>query len=377
MTNRLTVKDIRTKNKINVLTAIVNSNGITRNELAKRANVSLMTITNVVDELLDAGYIYETKTESSIGRTPTNLFIDDSLGIFVSVDLTSTKQNEYIMYDLKKKIIFSDTYTYDNSISYIDNINKLMSILKKALDKFNVNLLGIGLAVPGAYIPDKDIILTSLIKEHQNINLMKMFKKYFNINNIVIGHDVNMAARAEYNALKPDSSLFYIYIGEGVGGTYINSGDVLKGKDLIAGDLGQVEVIIDNQAKTIQEVISIPSITKSVKESIGEFSISEIIRKYLEDDKKIAEFMEKILDTISRQINNICWLYNPNYIIISSSDRQLSRIIIDYSTKILETKNNGFISTKLSSSTYNENSALIGLLSEGITNYIINCAEGV
>ena len=143
MTNRLTVKDIRTKNKINVLTAIVNSNGITRNELAKRANVSLMTITNVVDELLDAGYIYETKTESSIGRTPTNLFIDDSLGIFVSVDLTSTKQNEYIMYDLKKKIIFSDTYTYDNSISYIDNINKLMSILKKALDKFNVNLLGI------------------------------------------------------------------------------------------------------------------------------------------------------------------------------------------------------------------------------------------
>lgn len=378
MNNRFTVKDIRTKNKINVLTTIIAHNGITRNELAKITNVSLMTITNVVDELLDAEYIYETKTESSIGRTPSNLYVNNKDGVFLCVDLTSTHTCDYIMYNVKKKIIFSDTYKYDVSDSYINNINNILKVIKKAVDKFEVKIYGIGLAVPGAYIVDNDTVRTSLIEEHQNINFYKIFNQFFLCDNIIIGHDVNMAAKAEMEAVSPASSLFYIYIGEGVGGTYVNNGEVVKGLDLLAGDIGQIIVEHNNRETALEDILSIPSIERYMKDNIN-----DIIRKYLEDDMKIVEHMQSIFKIISTQIYNLSWLFNPNYIVISSSSKQLSRLITDYASKMINSKkvkatnskSSFLINTKVISSNYSENPALIGLLGEIINNHIEVCAQ--
>lgn len=381
MNNRLTVKDIRTKNKFNVLYSIINSDGITRNELAKKTNVSLMTITNVVDELLEANYIYEVKIESSIGRTPSNLYIDEKKGLFLCVDLTSTTKIDYILYNIKKKIFFSDTVNSEER-DYVANIEHAISIIKKAINKFDVNILGIGLAVPGAYIPESDTIRTSLIKEHQQFNFKKIFAEAFKCKNIFIGHDVNMAAKAELNGLSADSSLFYIYIGEGVGGTYVKSGEVVKGIDLLAGDIGQAVVCYDNKEVTIEEIISLPSIEKNCKAILGDISVNELIRKYLDDDAKSVGYLKGLLNVMSNEIYNLTWLFNSDYIVVSSSNKQLARLIIDYANKLIENrkanskmKSASFINTKIIPSFYSENPALIGVLSEVITYYIAQCAE--
>jgi predicted NBD/HSP70 family sugar kinase len=380
--NRLTVKDIRAKNKYNVLNTIINNNGITRIELAKLTNVSLMTITNVVDELLTDKFIYEIKTESSIGRTPSNLYIDETQGIFISIDFTSLSSCDYIIYNIKRQIIFNDTFQLDISVSYLDNIYELLKIIDHAITKFNLVIQGIGIAVPGAYIPQTDTVRTSLIKEHQNINFYKIFSEYFKCENIVMGHDVNMAARAEMNALSPESSIFYIYIGEGVGGTYVNNGRVNTGIDLLAGDIGQIIISYNNSEISLEELLSLPSIEKYAKDNFGVQGINEIIRKYLEDDNKIVPYIDSVLKVLSNEIYNLTWLFNPDYIVISSSSKQFARLITEYANKAIDNKkrNNDkksayFINTKIISSYYSENPALIGILSVIINNYIEKCSK--
>ena len=50
---QLTVNDIRYNNKVNLFTDIVNSAGVTKNDLAIKNNISIMTVKNIVDELLE------------------------------------------------------------------------------------------------------------------------------------------------------------------------------------------------------------------------------------------------------------------------------------------------------------------------------------
>ena len=378
MIKRLTVKDIRSKNKINILTEINKNNGITRNDLAKLTNVSLMTITNVIDELLASKHIYEKKTKSSIGRTPSNLYMDDNCGVFITSDFTTTSYCEYTIYDIKKKVVFSDTYKYNIDIDYIGNVNEIMSAIKKTIEKFELTVIGIGIAVPGAYLEESDTVITSLIKEHQNIHFYKLFSEYFNCENILIGNEVYMGAKSEISMLPQDSSLFYIHIGEGVGGTYVNCGNIVKGIDLLAGDIGQTVIEFKGKETTVEELISIPSIEKHYKLNDKEISINDIVREYIKDDSQY-DYMKEILKVISNQIYNIAWLFNPDYIVIGSTSNQLSRLIVDNASKIIEkrmnqAKTSHFINTTVIASTQNGTPALLGLLEEIINNYIINCA---
>lgn len=332
--NNLTVKDIRIKNKINVLNTIIKHNGITRNQLSKITKVSLMTITNVVDQLLESKYIYETKTQSSIGRTPTKLYIDNNIGIFICIDITSTKKFSYKFCDIKNKNLMSSDFNVDDTTSMEENINKLFDIINN--NSSNYSIIGIGIVVSGTYNESCDTIHSNTNPNLNKIKFKKLITSIFKCNNIVIGQDVKMCAKNQHQKYDDVSSLYLINIAEGVSGAMIYNGRLLEGKDSLAGDFGQLITQHNKSSISINNLTSVNAILNHLKQTYDDtLTFKEILKLYEEEDEKVTEYFNYILKKISYKIFNVCWLFNPEKIVICSSYNQYAQIIADFCKKNL------------------------------------------
>lgn len=371
MRKKISVKDIREKNKNNILSTIINNDGITRNQLATLSNVSLMTISNVVEDLLESDCIYEIKCKASIGRTPTMLHFNDNLGKFLSIDLTSNKNIEYIITNARKEIIISGSYDIDNSIDYLSNLTKIAENISNDIQVAKVNILGVGIITPGPHIAHSDSIATNLIKEQQNIAIKDFIQNYFGTDIIMVNHDVNMAAVAEAKAINSKTSLFYIHISDGVGGSYIHDNKLIQGVDLQAGDIGQILITLnDGRAESIENLLSLPAIERN---SPLKLSINEIIDEYNNNNSKIVNYLDNIFDLFGKKIYNISWLLNPEYIVIYSSNKAIGVAFLKYYEEKASFKNLSsfkLISTKIKLSEFDTNPAILGTLDGVINKYI-------
>ena len=80
---QLTLNDIRYNNTVHLFTDIVSASEITRNDLAAKNGISLMTVKKIVDDLLKMGLVEEHQQESSIGRKPMALRVSSRYGNIV------------------------------------------------------------------------------------------------------------------------------------------------------------------------------------------------------------------------------------------------------------------------------------------------------
>lgn len=372
MEKQITVKNIRMNNKKNILREIVINNGITRNELAKLTNVSLMTITNIVDELLFSGLVYEQKSTSSIGRIPSQLFLSDNSYGALIIDLTSVNSLKFILYNLKSIVIYEDSININKSIDYSANITNLCNIILKIISKINVNLIGLGINIPGIYDKDNDIVRTVLVEGLNNFKPKEIFNKYFNLDNVVIEHDVKAACIAEYAALKDAKSLFYFYVGDGIGGSFISSGNLLEGVSSTACEIGQ---LIEENGLTMENNLSLIALENNLPLNLSDYSLLDIFKVYVyEENADITTYVNNILDSYSRTIMNMLWCYNPEYLIINSACKHLPSLLMEYAEKYIaeRTKSIQGVDLKytLKVSSYGLNSALIGLKNEVIHHWI-------
>ncbi len=339
MKTQLKVKEIRTINKINIIKSIINSKKILRSELADINNISLMTVKHIVDELIEDEVIVETVHEASVGRKPRSISMPENYGNIVCVNLTSKNFFNYIIYDIYGKMVERRDKVIDNQYDYLTNLKMMITQLKNDLEKTEKITLGIGISVPSAYYKDKDIVNHDLISGFKDLHLKKIFMDEFNINNIRVTHDVFTAARAEYNTSKVKvNSLFYFYIGDGIGGAFIDKGKPCRGEDLVAGEVGQIIVDTPSGEELLESVASIPNIIKEIQKGKPGITFLEILNRYHEKDEYVCKVVNNALDLVSKILYNIVWTLNPSKIIIDSSYKTFAKIIAEYTeNKYLQT----------------------------------------
>jgi MarR family. len=163
-------KKIRLDNQMKVLNAILDAGGITRNALAKSVGVSLMTITNVVDDLIAMGLLSEKKCDTRVGRTPARLYFSHSESVILGLDLTSKTGADFMLYNLQKVIVHQGHFDFSND-DYESNLLGLCEGALTAAKENGLKIVGVGVSLPGVYNPVTDTVMSSLIVEQCKIKL--------------------------------------------------------------------------------------------------------------------------------------------------------------------------------------------------------------
>ncbi|MFH1779077.1 MAG: ROK family transcriptional regulator [Candidatus Omnitrophota bacterium] len=334
---------LKESNRRLILKVIYENSPISRTQIVRHTNLSKVTVTRIVNELIKSGLVFEGEQTASSGGRPQvliRLIPDARYAIGADIGISDVKIG---VCDLRCNVLFK----LEKKITPKIESNKLAELLfnsvKELIRSSNVHadkVLGVGISMPGVIDADKGIVKSSFILSERNVPLEGILENKLKLN-VVVDRDANAGLFYErfMGKGKDIDDILYIYTrkneaGEmGVGCSFLLDSQIYRGADYCAGEIGLAHS--DDEKEAIFEPFS-------SYESIPFRNAMQAAKNGDEQANKILfEVGEKIGQGISFLVN----LLNPKLVIVGgdfsmagepffkSLANSLERHIFDFSTK--------------------------------------------
>jgi len=222
---------------------------VSRAQIATATGLNKSTVSSLVDDLLKRGLILESGTNSvGTGRPATLLKINPNagniIGVQFGVDFVEVILTDFVgKIQVQKRIETSPTELQDHVV------RQALSLVSEAIDTCKNNqkkMLGIGISAPGIVDIDQGVLMYAPNLQWRNIPLKKIFSEYTGLKTFV-DNDANAAAIAEYlfGATRLIKDFIFVFAGVGIGGGLFLNGNLLRGKNGYAGEIGHSPIIAD------------------------------------------------------------------------------------------------------------------------------------
>jgi predicted NBD/HSP70 family sugar kinase len=218
-----------------------------RAELAQRTGLTKATVASLVDSLIGDGILLESEPAvSGPGRPARSLRFDPAgpvaAGIEINVDYTAV-----CLQDLTGRVRAERRLEIDNRAGSAEAVlRKAAATCREAVVDLGQPLLGVALAVPGAVSGDGVVLrapnLPRLTGERVGDRLVRVLALP-GISTITVENEANSGALARLYAMPRDGADFVYVSGEiGVGAGLVVNGELFRGVNGFAGELGHVVV---------------------------------------------------------------------------------------------------------------------------------------
>ena len=230
-----------------VLHLIWRRHQISRAEIAREIGLSRSTVTEVIKELLQTGFVKEIGIGvSSGGRRPIVLEFQTDTRIILGVDIGATHVSAVII-DLGGQILAFEKRSHSvrtDPLGTRDLVFQICDACLNAVPQGHRRLLSIGVALPSPVDPDHPEWLSEIIiPAWQGRSEMELLHKHYKVP-VYIDNDANLGALAEHRwgAGQGVADLTYVKIAYGVGGGFILNGEIYRGAAGIAGEVAHIPI---------------------------------------------------------------------------------------------------------------------------------------
>ncbi len=242
---RTTSRDINRRIALNV---IRDRQPISRADLARHMKMTRGVVSVLVQELIAQGLIYEGATgEAARGRKPTFLHIRTHDRLVMAVDVRFTKT--YLMLcDFSGRELAIETY--DTVFSIPDFVKDLAGRVRKLLKRQGLGFTceGIGLVVPGMVDQRTGRILNAPALGWRGVDIRTKLAAATGLP-VHIENSGRASALAqlwlEGGEATGGHNFVYISVSDGVGLGIVVNGELLRGRDHIAGEFGHMPINLD------------------------------------------------------------------------------------------------------------------------------------
>ena len=210
----------------------------------------------------------------------------------------------------------------------------VLARVKKIIERYIVlrKITGICISTTGMV----DAAQGSIIYANENmpgymgINLKKEIERPFGIL-CEVENDVNCAGLAEYwnGAAQKSQSALCMTIGTGIGGCAIVNGRLLRGISYSACEVGYMNINgnrFENQASTTALV---KKVAERKKDKISEWNGKRILESAEKNDKICIEAINEMAEILGLGIANICYVLNPEIVVLGGGIMQRESILTD------------------------------------------------
>ncbi len=157
----LTQDQIREINRVNVLNLIRKSKEITKHDLAKQLEISIPTVTTIINALMEEGFIIEAGVAKSTGgRKPVILKFNEKARYAFGVNITPDSVS-VILVDFDAKPISEINFGYDRKDGFdwlLDRVEEHIERMCSTEGIDRENVLGVGFSLPGLVEESKLIL---------------------------------------------------------------------------------------------------------------------------------------------------------------------------------------------------------------------------
>ena len=242
---RSTSRDINRRIALNV---IRERQPISRADLARHMKMTRGVVSVLVQELITQGLIYEGATgEAARGRKPTFLHVSTQNRLAIAVDVRFSKT--YLMLcDLSGRQLGIEIF--DTVFSLPGFVRDLAARIKKILKGRGVNVAceGIGLVVPGMVDQRTGRILNAPALGWRGVDIQSKLAAATGLP-VHVENSGRACALAQLWLEKGETTtghnFVYISVSDGVGTGIVVNGELLRGRDHVAGEFGHMPLSLD------------------------------------------------------------------------------------------------------------------------------------
>lgn len=339
-------------NKKKIITHYIYNGTSTIPDLARRLDLSVPTVTKMINEMCEEGYIIDYgKLETSAGRHPNLYGLNPRSGYFVGVDIRRFKVHIGLM-DFKGEIVKSEMdvpYDFDNTPR---SLEMLVDIVKGFIDKCDIDpahLLNICVSVSGRVNPESGYSFSTFNFSERPLSEILQEKIGWPV---CIDNDTRIMTYGEYmtGCVKGERNAIFVNIGWGLGIGIIIDGKTYKGKSGFAGEFGHfsaysneimchcgkkgcIETEVSGKALHRNLIQRVSDGETSVLSSIIEkdaasLTLDQIIDAVNREDLLCIDLVENIGHELGKHIAGLINIFNPELVIIGGSLSQTGDYII-------------------------------------------------
>lgn len=254
-----------------------------------------------------------------------------------------------------------------------DRTAQLISFLERAKKEIG-NFTRAGISFPGLIDREsKRVSFSGQIPEHSDIDIVGHIRSAGI--EAVIENDANAAAFAEFNlgAGRGSRNLFYVTLGEGVGGAFILNGELWRGAAGFAGEFGYVPV--DSEGTKLEDVASAANIIRRIRSRIhqdntsslysldeGAITVDAVIAAALKNDDFAQMMLQRTGSYVGSAVASVINLLNIETIVIGGEIMRAKHLVLDgivQRSKELSFRPS-FDSTKIVEGELGENASAVG-----------------
>lgn len=217
----------------------------TRRDLIAVTGLARSTVTQRVDQLIEAGYLEESGVGTSTGgRPPSVLSPRSSAGVVLVADIGAT-HCRVALTDLAANSLVEDTVKVrieqgpETVLSWLRDT--FLALLERTGRK--EDLCGIGLGLPGPVeFASGKVVQPPIMPGWHDYPVREYLRATFDVP-ILVDNDAKVLALGEWATGWRDSSSFVLVkVGTGIGCGIVIGGKVYRGIDSAAGDIGHVRL---------------------------------------------------------------------------------------------------------------------------------------
>ena len=325
--------------KINILQYYINNGENSLADLAKEMNLSIPTVSKLVNELIDEGYVIDFgKQETNGGRRPSIYGLNPDSGYFVGADLKKFRINLALinfkgeMMDSKLSIPFN----YENTQESFDSVCEIIDDFVNQLSIPKSKILSVGINISGRVNTQTGMSYSYYFFKEEP--LTEIFQQRLGLH-VTIDNDSRAMAYGEFmkGDVKNEKNVLFVNVSWGLGLGIIVDGKLYYGKSGFSGEFGHISAFeneilchcgkkgcLETQAsgsyiyrKFIEKVKEGNSSILAGRIKKGESITQEdILEAALNEDMLAIELVEEVGYTLGKHIAGLINLFNPELVII-------------------------------------------------------------
>lgn len=344
------LKEKRYQQKKNIIGDLYRMEELSKPEICRLTNMTTPTISRIIDELIEEGWVVDQGQGPSIGGKRPHIFsLNPDAAYIMGVDI-GRELLKIAIFNLRKEIIgsiqvFPSLLETQNNENILEDLQKRIDEALKNLSVPKSKIKVAGFSLPGLIDSDGN---SFTYLSFENTTIKKVLEKMLEVP-VFIDNDSIIMAMAEhaFGTAQGASHALCVNINECIGlGMILNSrpytgykgmagefGHIrISGPEVLCycGKAGCLETIASGRAivKVAQAAIAKGQATTISPSANGEITFTDIIHAANHDDIFAIGLLQKAGEKIGEALASLIHLFNPELIVIGGEITGANELII-------------------------------------------------
>jgi len=323
--SKVNPKLMKKANKKLIMRYLVETGPHSRLEIAQFTKLANSATWRITDELMKEGLIERKGFCSATSRKKSSVFGPSRsfvLSVIYNVEVLETIVGIGYL-DGSWEIV--ETFPTGTLENFLKNVEKTLEKLEKdfPIDKERTRVI---FSLPGIVDIREQKLIYAPNLGWRDLNIKEILENRGY--SLIVDNDSNFSLLAESlfsKDVKNSSTAFFLYLGEGIGGSILVNNQIVRGKNFAAGEIGH-SILVKDEDRSYRKTEQFLSISKLIErfEKRKRYELDgktlkekfdSAVRLWFENDEIAIEIFQEFLETLAVILRNIVYFLNPEIVV--------------------------------------------------------------